>query len=106
MDELTGQMLLEYWGGGYEVIYREAGNGLVYLKDYTIMFWALDLEDRDSEIRPGGLHQVRAARGFLVTDVPTARACSRRRRSPTSVLRGEVSRSKGRTGNTSIPTCT
>ena len=54
VDELTGQMLLEYWGGGYEVIYRETGNGLVYLKDYTIMFWALDLEDRDSEIRPEG----------------------------------------------------
>ena len=54
VDELTAQMLLEYWGGGYEVIYREAGNGLVYLKDYTILFWALDLEDRDSEIHPEG----------------------------------------------------
>ena len=42
VDELTAQMLLEYWGWGYEVIHREASNGLVFLKDYTILFWALD----------------------------------------------------------------
>ena len=54
MDELTGRMLLEYWGGGYEVIYRKIGGGLTYLKDYTIIFWTLDLEDDDSDYRPEG----------------------------------------------------
>ena len=66
VDELTAQMLLEYWGGGYEVIYREAGNGLVYLKDYTILFWTLDLEDRDSEIRPEGFIKYERREDFSV----------------------------------------
>lgn len=54
VDALTAQMLLKFWGGGYEVICRESGNGLVHLKDYTILFWAVDLEDRDCEIHPEG----------------------------------------------------
>ena len=54
MDELTGQMLLTYWGGGYEVIYRQVGNGLTYLQDYTILFWTLDMEDNDAEYQPEG----------------------------------------------------
>ena len=66
VDELTAQMLLKYWGGGYEVIYREAGNGLVYLKDYTILFWALDLEDRDSEIHPEGFIKYERREDFSV----------------------------------------
>ena len=70
VDELTGQMLLEYWGGGFEMIYRDTGNGLVYLKDYTILFWTLDLEDRRLPDPSGGIHQVRAARGLLSTDLP------------------------------------
>ena len=55
LDEATGQMLLAYWGGGYEVIYREAGNGLTYLRDYTIFFWTLDLDDEDAVYRPDGI---------------------------------------------------
>ena len=90
VDELTGQMLLEYWGGGFEVIYRDTGNGLVYLKDYTILF--LDPGPRRQELRdpPGGIHQVRAAGGLLGTDLPpsgclrdegnTRRRCSERER--------------------------
>ena len=54
MDELTSQMLLTYWGGGYEVIYRQVGNGLTYLKNYTILFWTLDLEDNNADYRPEG----------------------------------------------------
>ena len=54
MDELTSQMLLTYWGGGYEVIYRKVGNGLTYLKDYTILFWTLDLEDNNAGYQPEG----------------------------------------------------
>lgn len=66
VDELTGQMLIEYWGGGYEVIYREMGNGLVYLKDYTILFWTLDLEDRNSEIRPEGFIKYERREDFSI----------------------------------------
>ena len=66
VDELTGQMLLEYWGGGFEVIYRDTGNGLVYLKDYTILFWILDLEDRNSEIRPEGFIKYERREDFSV----------------------------------------
>ena len=55
LDEATGQMLLAYWGGGYEVIYHEAGNGLTYLRDYTIFFWTLDLDDEDAVYRPDGI---------------------------------------------------
>lgn len=65
-DELTGQMLLEYWGGGFEVIYRDTGNGLVYLKDYTILFWMLDLEDRNAEIRPEGFIKYERREDFSV----------------------------------------
>ena len=54
IDELTSQMLLTYWGGGYEVIYRQVGNGLTYLKSYTILFWTLDLEDNNADYRPEG----------------------------------------------------
>ena len=54
VDELTGEMLLNYWGGGYEVIYRKIGGGLAYLQDYTIIFWTLDLEQDGSEYRPEG----------------------------------------------------
>ena len=54
MDELTSQMLLTYWGGGYEVIFREIGNGLTYLDDYTIFFSTLDLDDQEAEYRPEG----------------------------------------------------
>ena len=54
MDELTSQMLLTYWGGGYEVIYRQVGNGLTYLKSYTILFWTLDLEDNNADYQPEG----------------------------------------------------
>ena len=54
MDELTGKMLLNYWGGGYEVIYRKVGGGLTYLSDYTIIFWTLDLEEENSEYQPEG----------------------------------------------------
>ena len=49
MDEATSQMLLTYWGGGYEVIFREIGNGLTYINDYTIFFWTLDLDDENAE---------------------------------------------------------
>ena len=66
VDELTGQMLLEYWGGGFEMIYRDTGNGLVYLKDYTILFWTLDLEDRDSQIRPEGFIKYERREDFSV----------------------------------------
>lgn len=66
VDELTGQMLLEYWGGGYEVIYREPGNGLVYLKDYTILLWTLDLEDTNSEIWPEGFIKYERREEFSV----------------------------------------
>ena len=54
VDELTGQMLMGYWGGGYEVIHRQMGGGLTYLKDYTIFFWTLDLEDNGAEYQPDG----------------------------------------------------
>ena len=54
MDELTGEILLTYWGGGYEVIYREVGDGLRYLADYTIFFWTLDLEDDEAHYLPEG----------------------------------------------------
>lgn len=54
VDELTGQMLLTYWGGGYEIIYRKKGGGLSYLNDYTIIFWTLDLEDSNSDYNPEG----------------------------------------------------
>ncbi|MXW20141.1 MAG: hypothetical protein F4Z95_05000 [Gammaproteobacteria bacterium] len=54
VDELTGRMLIGYWGGGYEVIYRQVGDGLAYLNDYTILFWTLDLEDEGSECWPEG----------------------------------------------------
>ena len=54
MDEATSQMLLTYWGGGYEVIFRETGNGLTYIDDYTIFFWTLDLDDENAEYRPEG----------------------------------------------------
>ena len=54
IDELTGQMLLNYWGGGYEVIYRQIGGGLTYLNEYTLLFWTLDLDDRKAEYRPEG----------------------------------------------------
>ena len=54
IDELTSRMLLTYWGGGYEVIYRQVGNGLAYLKDYTILFWTLDLDDNKADYRPDG----------------------------------------------------
>ena len=54
IDELTGQMLLTYWGGGYEVIYRQVGGGLTYLNEYTILFWTLDLNDRKAEYQPEG----------------------------------------------------
>ena len=54
MDELTSEMLLTYWGGGYEVIYRQVGNGLTYLDDYTIFFWTLDLESDDTHYCPEG----------------------------------------------------
>lgn len=54
VDELTGKMLLDYWGGGYEVIYRKVGGGLAYLHDYTIFFWTLDLQEDNSEYQPEG----------------------------------------------------
>ena len=54
MDEATSQMLLTYWGGGYEVIFREIGNGLTYIDDYTIFFWTLELDDENAEYRPEG----------------------------------------------------
>ena len=55
VDELTSQMLLTYWGGGYEVIYRKVGDGLTYLDDYTIFFWTLDLDDDNAGYQPEGI---------------------------------------------------
>ena len=87
VDELTGQMLLKYWGGGFEMIYRDTGNGLVYLKDYTILFWTLDLEDRDSEIRPEGFIKYERREGFSVL-TSHRRGVFAMKAIPTSVFRG------------------
>ncbi len=54
MDEIPAKSLLNYWGGGYEIIYRNENGDLEYLKDYTIVFWVMDLEKEAAEIEPEG----------------------------------------------------
>ena len=90
VDELTGQMLLEYWGGGFEVIYRDTGNGLVYLKDYTILFWILDLEDRNSEIHPEGFIKYERREDFSVLTSHRQGVFAMKAIPDVGVLRGSV----------------
>lgn len=66
MDEATSQMLRAFWGGGYEVIFRETGNGLTYLGDYTIFFWLLDLDDKEAEYQPEGILKYQRRDAFSV----------------------------------------
>ena len=97
VDELTAQLLLEYWGGGFEMIYRDTENGLVYLKDYTILFWTLDLEDRDSQIRPEGFIKYERRKDFSVLASHRRGVFAMKAMFDVGVREG-ASRSKGRTG--------
>ncbi len=90
VDELTGQMLIEYWGGGFEVIYRDTGNGLVYLKNYTILFSTLDLEDRNSEIHPEGFIKYERRENFSVLTSHRQGVFAIKAISDVGVLRGSV----------------
>ena len=66
IDELTGQMLLTYWGGGYEVIYRQIGGDLCYLDEYTILFWTLNLDDSDADYQPEGFIKYERREDFSI----------------------------------------
>ena len=55
IDSLTGRSLLEYWGGGYEIIYKDKDGKYRYLDDYTMVFWAADLDNPRADLQPLGL---------------------------------------------------
>ena len=55
LDSLTYQSLLNYWGGGYEIIYYHNENGFQYLDEYSTVFWMLDLEQSEPDLSPLGL---------------------------------------------------
>ena len=55
IDSLTGRSLLEYWGGGYEIIYKDKDGKYRYLDDYTMVFWAADLGNPRADLKPLGL---------------------------------------------------
>jgi len=55
IDSLTGRSLLEFWGGGYEVIYYDQVDGFRFLEEYTFVFWQLDVDDPVGRLAPRGV---------------------------------------------------
>lgn len=51
------------------MIYRQVGNGLTFLASYTILFWALNLEDDNEDYRPDGFikYERRADHSVLIS---------------------------------------
>lgn len=52
IDSLSGKSLIEYWGGGYEMIYLNRNRKFQYLNEYTMTYWTIDLDEEESTIEP------------------------------------------------------
>ncbi|WP_153040882.1 hypothetical protein [Pseudovibrio sp. Ad13] len=65
LDSLTSKYLLEYWGGGYEVIYYN-GKKFQFLDDYSSVNWLFDISQNKPQFVPLSLIKYKREENYSV----------------------------------------
>lgn len=67
IDSLTGRTILEYWGGGYEIVFYDVNEGkFKHLEKYTIVFWNINLGVSEGMTPYGVLHYDRCVEESII----------------------------------------